>query len=567
MSAAATKASFEDYLVGEGLISPVDREKIDKLRKETGVGLYPAVRRAGNIAPDAFVRAVSNFLEIPILGQDQWQAQPEILDRINVAFLRENNVYPIDETDDGVLVAMEDPSDVQTLHALKLALQRPIIPRVAAAEDIQSAIERASRERDEPGALLEIQGREVSSDDIEYLRDIALGAPVVRFVNHLIQDAVHARATDIHIEPFEGRLSVRMRVDGLLQTVSPPPAHMSKAIVSRIKILSGLNIAERRLPQDGRARVRISDRRLDLRVATAPTTHGEAVAIRLLDNVRRVLDFGRLGFNERDEAVLRSHLTAPYGLILVTGPTGSGKTTTLATALSILNEGHRKILTIEDPIEYELDGVNQTQAKPAIGLTFASALRSFLRHDPDVLMVGEMRDGETAGIGIHAALTGHLVLSTLHTNTAAGAIPRLLDMGVDAFLLASSLRCVVGQRLVRVLCPHCKKLSDEPVADDATVALNTPLLENREAVDTRWRAVGCNRCYGTGYTDRMVISEVLDVDKEICDLIRPDVHPSEIEKVACRKGMTTMVADGLRKSQAGYTTLEEVRRVALHIQD
>ncbi len=294
-----------------------------------------------------------------------------------------------------------------------------------------------------------------------------------------------------------------------------------------------------------------------------PTIYGEAVAIRLLDNVRRVLDFGALGFGKRDEEVIRRHLSAPYGLILVTGPTGSGKTTTLATALSLLNQSHRKILSIEDPIEYEIDGVNQTQAKPAIGLTFANALRSFLRHDPDVLMVGEMRDAETASIGIHAALTGHLVLSTLHTNTAAGSIPRLLDMGIDAFLLASSLRCVIGQRLVRLLCPHCKQSG--PVGDELEIFTRRKGALNGEAPTRLWHAVGCERCSGTGYNDRIVISEVLDVDDDIRDLIQPNARTATIEEAACRKGMVTMVTDGLKKCQDGLTTTEEVRRVVLDV--
>ena len=286
-----------------------------------------------------------------------------------------------------------------------------------------------------------------------------------------------------------------------------------------------------------------------------PTIHGEAVAIRLLDNVRRVLDFTALGFRKEDETVITRHLNAPYGLMLVTGPTGSGKTTTLATSMSLLNQGHRKILTIEDPIEYELDGVNQTHAKPAIGLTFANALRSFLRHDPDVLMVGEMRDGETASVGIHAALTGHLVLSTLHTNTAAGAIPRLLDMGIDAFLLASSLRCVVAQRLVRVLCAHCKKT--RPVGDELRVFARRRKSLNGSAPTQLWSAVGCDRCSGTGYNDRMVISEVLDIDDEIRDLIQPNARTSTIEEAASRKGMVTMDLDGLKKCQDGLTTIDE----------
>jgi general secretion pathway protein E len=553
--------TFEEYLLSRDLVSEADLDKVERFRKETGSNLYSALRKSSSVQPQALARAISDFHGVPIVEDDQWLKHPASYNNLSHAFLRENRVFPIGEADDGILLAMEDPSDAHAINAVRLALERPIIPRVAAAEDIQTAIERSARNRDEPSVWQDTAKGEASGDELEHLRDMALGAPVVRFVNQMIQDAIHSRATDIHVEPFDGRLAVRLRVDGMLRELPAPPSQMAKAVVSRIKILSGLNIAERRLPQDGRARIRVNDRRLDLRVATMPTIYGEAVAIRLLDNVRRVLDFSTLGFRKADEQAIRKHLNAPYGLMLVTGPTGSGKTTTLATSMSLLNAGHRKILTIEDPIEYELDGVNQTQAKPAIGLTFAHALRSFLRHDPDVLMVGEMRDGETASVGIHAALTGHLVLSTLHTNTAAGAIPRMLDMGIDAFLLASSLRCVVAQRLVRVLCSHCKQPT--PVGDELRLFARRGL--NGSAPTQLWRAVGCDRCFNTGYNDRMVISEVLDVDDEIRDLIQPNARTATIEQMAVRKGMLTMDLDGLKKCQDGLTTIDEIRRVVLDV--
>lgn len=551
--------SFEEYLLSERIVSQSDLDSVGKFRQETGASIFSALRKASGVQSQALVRAVADFHKVPKVEETDWQKFQPPQANISYAFLRENKVFPFGEVDDGVLLAMEDPSDVQAINAVRIALQREVLPRVASSEDILSAIERAARERGSSAMWQDTAKAAPGADDVEHLRDMALGAPVVRFVNQMIQHAVHARATDIHIEPFDGRVAIRMRVDGMLRDVAPPPAQMAKAVVSRVKILSGLNIAERRLPQDGRSRIRINEHRLDLRIATIPTIHGEAVAIRLLDNVRRMLDFAPLGFGARDEREIRSHLSAPYGLMLVTGPTGSGKTTTLATALSLLNQTHRKILTIEDPIEYELDGINQTQAKPAIGLTFADALRSFLRHDPDVLMVGEMRDGETASISIHAALTGHLVLSTLHTNTAAGAVPRLLDMGIDAFLLASSLRCVVGQRLVRVLCQHCKQPSDEE--------LTLGSIEQRRSIEGEghWRAVGCERCFGTGYSGRIVIAEVMSVDDEIRQLIQPNARTADIEAVARRNGMTTMIMDGLAKCRAGITTQEEVRRVALDI--
>ena len=563
-SSPATK-SFAEHLLDQGLLTQTEIEKAELQQKQSGGSLLQALRDLSLVEPHALAEAISRFFGVPVVTSDDWHEAADCQYPISRAYLRSNTVVPLAASAEGVLLAMEDPSDGLIINAVRIALERPIIPRVAAAEDIYAAIERLAGDRNEPSAWSDASPRDESDDDVEHLRDMALGTPVVRFVNQMMQEAVHSRATDIHVEPFEGRLAIRMRVDGMLREIAPPPpANMSKAIVSRIKILAGLNIAERRLPQDGRSRVRIDHHRLDLRVATMPTIYGEAVVIRLLDNVRRALDFSKLGFSKRDEDVICKHLSAPYGLILVTGPTGSGKTTTLATALSLMNQDHRKILTIEDPIEYEIDGVNQTQAKPEIGLTFAHALRSFLRHDPDVLMVGEMRDSETASIGIHAALTGHLVLTTLHTNTAAGAIPRLLDMGIDAFLLASSLRCVIGQRLVRVLCNHCK----EAVEEEPDVGPGISVLggeHQNPGARLAWKSKGCSRCNGTGYSDRIVIAEVLDVNDEIRELIQPETRPADIQTVACRTGMITMVSDGLRKCHEGKTTIEEVRRVALDI--
>jgi general secretion pathway protein E len=334
---------------------------------------------------------------------------------------------------------------------------------------------------------------------------------------------------------------------------------MARAVVSRVKILSGLDIAERRLPQDGRARIKIEARNIDLRIATMPTIHGEAVAVRLLENMQRVLDLSKLGFPSAAEATLRRHLSAPHGLMLVTGPTGSGKTTTLATALTLLNEPHRKILTIEDPIEYQIEGINQTQVRPDIGMGFANALRHLLRHDPDVIMVGEMRDTETAQIAVHAALTGHLVLSTLHTNSAAGAVTRLLDMGVDGYLLASCLTCIIGQRLVRVLCRNCREATVGPL-DFPGELLQRDGVERDAA---HWRPRGCERCGGSGFLGRTSIVEVLEINDEIRRLMRRDVMTREVEDAAVRAGMSTMALDGIRKCRAGVTTPDEVRRVTV----
>ncbi len=553
--------TLEQYLVDHGMVSVDDLDKAERLARKTDERLSAVLHRMALVTGNALADAVAHVHDVPLVDADEWPATPANAHAIPLTFLRNKKIFPLAENDDGIVVAISDPGDRFTLDAIRLATDKPILPKVAAIEDIEAAIERASNQNGTSAEGIEISVDEHPSDDIEHLRDLALDTPVVRYVNELFEDAVRSRATDIHVEPFDDHLSLRMRVDGMLRDMKPPPHNMGKAVVSRIKILAGLNIAERRLPQDGRARLRMDGHQLDLRIATMPTIHGEAVAIRLLDNVRRVLDLAKLGYIQSDEDTLRRNLAAPHGMIIVTGPTGSGKTTTLATALSILNQTERKILTIEDPIEYELQGVNQTQAKPEIGLTFAAALRAFLRHDPDVIMVGEMRDRETAQIGIHAALTGHLVLTTLHTNTAAGAITRLLDMGVDAYLLASSLNCVVAQRLVRLLCSNCRKpYQGRPDLSEAS--LSAAQIGNEEAIEL-WRGDGCDRCGGTGYRDRVAISEILDVDENIRRLIKPGVSAPEIERTARANGMTPMVADGLNKCRKGLTTPDEVRRVTL----
>ncbi len=398
-----------------------------------------------------------------------------------------------------------------------------------------------------------------SDDDIESLRDLASGAPVVRALNDLLERAVELRASDIHIEPFRAGLTVRMRVDGLLRALPAPSGVPPAALISRVKILAGLNIAERRLPQDGAARVRASRAEFDVRVATMPTQHGESAVIRLLPRDRGLLELPKLGLAARDERVMKRLLELPHGMIVITGPTGSGKTTTLATMLSILNEPTRKILTIEDPVEYEIPGINQSQVKPGIGLTFATAMRSFVRQDPDVIMVGEIRDSETAHIAIHAALTGHLVLTTLHTETAAAAVPRLIDLGIEGFLLKSTLRAVVAQRLVRILCDRCKvphKLTAEDVAKDPRFS-----VIGFKAGEVIHEAGGCERCGGTGYRGRNGVFELLEMTDEVRKLVGPQTDSHSIDQAAMHGGMTTMLEDAVAKCRAGVTTVPEVFRV------
>jgi general secretion pathway protein E len=549
--------TLEGFMLDHGLITPAELGKARQVSSETGDRLVTTIRRLGIISGADLARAVATYYQLPTVRESDWPKTSVLADILSPRYLREHKVLPLAADERYLVLAAADPGHTDAISAIGLASGRAIELRVAPAEDIDAAIDRFQPAGDAPVA--EASAAADSDDDVEHLKDLALGAPVIQFVNQMLLDGLNARATDIHIEPFRGRLNIRFRIDGMLTESRSVPAHMARAVVSRVKILSGLDIAERRLPQDGRARIRIEARTLDLRIATMPTIHGEAVAIRLLENMQRVLDLSKLGFPEQEEAIVRRHLAAPHGLMLVTGPTGSGKTTTLAAALSILNEPHRKILTVEDPIEYQIEGINQTQVKPEIGMGFANALRHLLRHDPDVIMVGEMRDTETAQIAVHSALTGHLVLSTLHTNSAAGAITRLLDMGVDGYLLASCLSCVIGQRLVRVLCKSCREAAVGPLD------FPEPLLRRAGLTGdvAHWRPRGCERCGGSGFLGRTTIVEALAINDEIRQLMRPGTMVGQVEDAATRAGMNTMALDGLRKCCAGITTPDEVRRVTI----
>jgi general secretion pathway protein E len=472
-------------------------------------------------------------------------------------FLRHARVFPLSRQDGGHEVAMADPLDDRAADAIEFVLGCPVVRRAALPADIDAVLERlfggaGAAAMDEaysaPG--------EDAETDLGRLRDLASEAPVIRLVNQMISRAVEARASDIHIEAMEGGLRVRTRIDGELHEAEPPPPAMKAAIVSRLKIMAHLDIAERRLPQDGRMRVAVRGRDIDFRVATTPSVHGESAVLRILDRGSLRLDFRALGF---DAALLERFLAAlnrPHGILLVTGPTGSGKTTTLYTALSTLNVPRTKILTVEDPVEYMLPGINQVQVKPQIGLTFASALRSFLRLDPDVLMVGEIRDLETARIAVQSALTGHLVLSTVHTNDAAGAVVRLLDMKVEDYLITSTVNAILGQRLVRVLCPSCR----EPYAADPGLLARLDLPADRAPL-TLYRPVGCPACGGSGYAGRTMILELLVMSDALRRLVLRRAEAREIQAQAVAEGMQTMFAHGVAKALAGITTIEEVMRV------
>jgi general secretion pathway protein E len=483
-----------------------------------------------------------------------------LLEGLSVRYLREVGAYVYQDGLGNAKAALASEELVPFVETIEWTLQRPVAAELANREDILAALEKldshltTSRTH---GAGAQ-SGLDNDDDTIEALRDLASGAPVVRAVSEIIELATERRATDIHLEPADGMFRVRIRVDGMLTPLRTYSPELARPIVSRVKILASLNIAERRLPQDGRTRINVGGAELDIRVATMPTIYGEAAILRLLRRDKHLQRFDQLGLHKRDFGVFKGALKAPHGLIVVCGPTGSGKTTTLAAALTVLNDGSRKILTVEDPVEYEIDGVHQTQVKPAIGLTFANALRSFLRLDPDVIMVGEMRDGETARVGIQASLTGHLVLTTLHTNTAAAAITRLVDLEIESFLLSASLQCIVAQRLVRKLCLHCRK---SVRADEALLADHPRYRALGVEGQTVWEAGHCDRCAGTGYAGRRSVFEVLQVTDELRHIITRRGSEAEIETAAKRNGMATLIEDGVRTALAGETSLAEVLRV------
>lgn len=512
-----------------------------------------------NLSPALFADIVAEVHGLPRARLDDLLAGTSLIERFSPVFLAEAGMYPYVAADGAIRLATADPSAGDILHAIALSLHAEVAIEVVSFEDIEIAL---SRETAAASAetVVAANDRAGDGDDEDGLRDLASGAPVVKALDEIFERAIAMRATDIHIEPTRGHFQIRIRIDGVLQSLNAPAGIAARALVSRIKIVSGLNIAERRLPQDGRTRIKVRAREFDVRVATMPTTNGEAAILRLLDRGGRLTEFDQLGFSPRDTDVMRRQLAMPFGLIVVTGPTGSGKTTTLASALSILNDFSRKILTIEDPVEYEIPGVNQSQVRTAVGLTFAAALRSFLRQDPDVIMVGEMRDTETARICIQASLTGHLVLSTLHTNSAASAVTRLVDMGVEPFLVASSLRAIVAQRLVRVLCPDCRRRVRLTTRDlDRNPRYATLGLPIGEEV---FEAVGCDRCGNTGYRGRRAIFEVIEVTEPLRRLILANASDADIDAAARDAGMTNLIEDGVAKSLTGITSIDEVFRVA-----
>jgi general secretion pathway protein E len=563
--APAVPSSVDDriasLLMERGRLKEADLVRARRLWDEDPKGNFvELMSRLGLVSERDAVEATAEVLELRLVASKDCPDQPPPTIQVSTRFLKAHRLVPYAETESAVEVMVANPLETYPIEALALACGREVMVRVGLPSEIDALIERYyGSGRSVMGTIVEDLSEDAtrSEDDVEHLRDLASEAPVIRLVNLVIQRAVEARASDIHVEPFENRLKVRYRIDGVLEEVEAPPASSTAAVISRIKIMAKLNIAERRLPQDGRIMLRVQGKELDLRVSTVPTSYGESVVMRILDRENVVLDFHALGFTDEFLPRFVKVLEMPHGIILVTGPTGSGKTTTLYTALSKINTPDVKIITVEDPVEYQLEGVNQIQAKPQIGLDFAHALRSIVRQDPDIIMIGEMRDLETARIAIQSALTGHLVLSTLHTNNAAGGVTRMLDMGVEDYLLTSTINGILAQRLVRRIEPtHAERYEAMPeVVEEFGLRRFQP-----EGTIYLYRPKP-SALTPTGYLGRTTIMEFLVVTDPIRRLVMKHAGMGDIEEQARREGMRTMYEDGLVKAMAGVTTIEEVLRV------
>jgi general secretion pathway protein E len=559
-----TSENLAGQLVERRLLSPEEMERVMKLQQEQQAPFTRLLVELGFLSEDDLLPVLRDHFDIPLVSLKDFPTTPLPIEFFpGVAdFFKLARIVPIKIEGRELMVATTDPLDLSRLHAVELAAGLRVKPVLAKEKEITARIEALfgngySSDSPQGGVAREIEGA-VDEEDVAHLRDMASEVPVIRLVNQMLVRALESRASDVHIEPFENQLKVRYRIDGILHETEPPPRQLKAAVISRLKILAQLNIAERRLPQDGRIKVRLAGKDIDLRIATVPTLYGESVVIRLLERGQIFTQLDTLGFPSGILEFFSEMILKPHGMILVTGPTGSGKTTTLYGVLQKINDPGKKIITIEDPVEYQLGGVNQIQVKPQIGLTFANGLRSIVRQDPDVIMVGEIRDAETAEIAVQAALTGHLVFSTLHTNDAAGAISRLLEMGVQDYLLSSSLLGVLAQRLVRRLCTSCRK--EVPFT---AFEADEPELKprNGDVPQTVWEAAGCEACSGTGYRGRVGIFELLPATSEICKIIVQRADAGTIRNLAVQHGMKLLREDGWDKVRRGVTTLAEVLRV------
>ncbi len=560
--------SIEHILIEQQLVTEEEITKVLADSSQKGKTLPQRLISYGYLSEADYLSALSKAIDVPLLNlKEQFRHEPPVLQEgFSHKYLKEYRILPLVEAENMVQLVMANPLDFAVYEEVEanlaglglskaLAAENDILDMLDALEGSSSStMKRISKEIDND----EIEISSFGEDEIEeHIKDMASDAPIIKLVNHLLTKAIETGASDIHIEPFEQSLRVRYRIDGVLLEDENPPKKLHASIVSRIKIMAKLDIAAKRLPQDGRIKIKTMGKDIDLRISTLPTLYGESVVMRILDRSTIVLDMESLGFPEAEQKKFTSVITKPYGMLLVTGPTGSGKTTTLYAALNYINEPEKKLITVEDPVEYELFGVNQIHVKPQIGLTFSSGLRSIVRQDPDVIMVGEIRDPETANIAIQSALTGHMVFSTLHTNDSAGAITRLEDMGVEPYLISSALMASLAQRLVRVLCPHCKEESPE----------DKVILEEQYNIDcgnfTPLRGAGCEKCNNTGFKGREGIYELLMIDEEVRRLIVRKESSNVIKQYARKKGMQTLRDDGWKKVFSGRTSVPEVMRVTL----
>ena len=557
IAAADEQGLLGQRLVADGKLSARDLDRALSAQRETGGLLGRVLVRLGLVSELDVAAALAAQMKLPLVLADAFPAVPPLVETVAPGFFRTHRILPLEMRDDAVSVVMATPQDEFALRALRLASGLRVVPAIGIESEIDAALARAMETGASHDESVEELDATSASDFVEHLRDLASEAPVIRRVNVVISRVTDLRASDIHLEPFDDGLHVRYRVDGVIDTFEIIEPRLAAAVVSRVKLLAQLNIAERRLPQDGRIKMRVKGRELDLRVSTVPTVHGESVVLRVLDRASMHFSLAELGFSPDTLTRFEALLARPHGILLVTGPTGSGKTTTLYGALSKLDANALKILTVEDPVEYQLDGINQIHVHPQIGLTFANALRSILRQDPDIIMIGEMRDGETAQIAVQSALTGHLVLSTLHTNTAASAVVRMKDMGVESYLITSTVNGVLSQRLVRRLCGHCKQPTDLP----AELVANSGLARFLPPGQGVFKASGCAQCRGTGYWGRASIHELLVVDDPVRDAILRGADAAQLQEVARRGGLVSLYEDGLRKVASGVTSLEEVLQV------
>jgi type IV pilus assembly protein PilB len=566
----AMERRLGEMLVKDTIISQEDLESAMKKQEDENISLGRIIVDMGLASEWEMAAAIGKQLNVPFITLSHYEIDRQVIESIPEDLVRKYKIVPVDKTGDTLTVALADPSNIYLQDELRLLTKCKIIPVISFESDIMEAINHYYIGGDESGNFEEML-KDITDQDIEIVEDESVefqsdeetdddedlsievdDAPVIQLVNLIISEAIKVGASDIHIEPYEKSLRLRYRIDGVLQEMTPPPKKFQNAITSRIKILSELDIAEKRLPQDGRFKVRIQNRNIDFRVSTCPIANGEKVVIRILDQSNLMLNLESLGFEAKILESFNAAIHKPWGMCLITGPTGSGKSTTLYSALSTINDNRKNISTIEDPVEYQIKGINQVQAKPGIGLTFAAGLKSFLRQDPDIIMIGEIRNLETAEIAVRAALTGHLVLSTLHTNDAPSTINRLTDMGVEPFLITASLILIVAQRLVRRICSNCK---EEYVP--ALETLNRIEIEATEDLRLQ-KGVGCNVCRGTGYKGRVALYEVLTITDRMRDFIIDGVTSTQLKKIFIEDGGETLRFAGRNKILQGLTSIEEV---------